>query len=376
MVLLIGNYIPDQQPSMLRFNDMMVDGLAQAGIASLLVRPPAVFGRVRLFGPTAAKWLGYIDKFVLFQWRLLRALRLRPAVVHICDHANAMFAPLCQRAAPALVTCHDMLAVRGAMGEATECPATFTGRFLQRWILRGLRSADAIACVSSTTAADVTKLVCDDNPTPPRVNVVPLGLSFPYAQIRRENAVDRLRGISGLEADKPFVLHVGSNTPRKNRDGVIRIFAKCAHQLSGQLVFAGEALTPDLHAQARSLGIAERLVEVVNAPSEVLEALYNCAHALLFPSRFEGFGWPIIEAQTCGCPVVCSSDGPMTEVAGAGALLHQSSDEEGFARDLLVLQGEERGRWIAAALQNARRFSTEKMIAEYRQVYDSLSAAA
>src|SRR6266705_5399900 len=70
MVLLIGSYLPDQWQSMLRFGQMMLDGLRGCGVAARLIHPPAVFGRIRVFGVTAAKWLGYIDKFVLFRCRL------------------------------------------------------------------------------------------------------------------------------------------------------------------------------------------------------------------------------------------------------------------------------------------------------------------
>ncbi|MFN2542201.1 MAG: glycosyltransferase, partial [Chthoniobacterales bacterium] len=148
MVLLIGSYPPDRWQSMLRFGQMMLDGLRDAGVDARLIQPPVVFGRIRLFGATAAKWLGYIDKFVLFQWQLRRSLAARPAVVHICDHSDATYA----RAAgafPLLITCHDLFAVRGALGENPEHKPGFTGRILQRWILRGLRRADLVACISS-----------------------------------------------------------------------------------------------------------------------------------------------------------------------------------------------------------------------------------
>ena len=186
----------------------------------------------------------------------------------------------------------------------------------------------------------------------------------------------RLRTIADLKYEERFVLHVGSNLRRKNREAVLRIFAKCADALDAQMVFTGDALSNSLRAQARDLQIEHRIVEVANASNEILEALYNRAHALLYPSRFEGFGWPIIEAQACGCPVVCSSSGPMADVAGAGALLHEPDDEEDFAADLLRLADpEERRRWSAKAFENAKRFSAARMISEYRELYRSLAPA-
>jgi glycosyltransferase involved in cell wall biosynthesis len=117
-------------------------------------------------------------------------------------------------------------------------------------------------------------------------------------------------------------------------------------------------------------------VQVREPSSEELEGLFNCAGAFLFPSRFEGFGWPIIEAQACGCPVLCSSTPPMGEIAAGGAMLREPADEEGFAHDLLqLLKPGARDEWSAKALVNAQRFTTARMISDYVTLYRSLAPA-
>ncbi len=367
MVLLIGNYIADQQQSMQRFGAMMLEGLTAEGVAAELIRPEPVFGKIQFAGAFVAKWLAYIDKFILFPRRLrARVRQTRPALVHICDHSNAMYAQHL-RGTPVVVTCHDLLAVRGGLGEETDTPASATGRWLQRWILAGMRRADALACVSQATCDDAEKLVPQGEGRP-TLRVIPLGLSYPYRKLDRAAAQAR------LQMERPYLLHVGSNLRRKNREAILRIFARCQHDWDGQLLFVGEKLNEALNAQARDLGIADRIVQWGNCESEELEVLYNCATALLFPSRFEGFGWPIIEAQACGCPVLCSSAGPMAEIAGAGALVHPPEDEEGFARDLLrLLDPAENAHWSARALENAQRFTTARMITEYRELYRSVA---
>jgi glycosyltransferase involved in cell wall biosynthesis len=373
MVLLIGNYTPDQQQSMQRFNAMMLQGLRAAGIAAELIRPEPLLGNIKLLGKSTAKWFGYIDKYIFFPRKLKRKLAGGSTLVHICDHSNAVYAKKCKRH-KLLITCHDLLAVRGAFGEQTDCPASFTGRILQRWILAGLRRADGITCVSEATADDADRLI-GRGPQRPHISVVHMGLNYPYKKLPIEIARERLRKIPSLNGDRPFALHVGSNLRRKNRDGVLRIFAKCREKWNGRLVFAGDLLNEELMSLARELGIADRVVQLHNPEGQMLEALYNCATALVYPSRFEGFGWPIIEAQACGCPVICTNSGPMPQAAGDAGFFHEVEDEEGFATDLLRLTNpEKRAIWSEGSLRNAERFSTDKMIGQYIDIYRGLGA--
>ncbi len=373
MVLLIGNYRPDQQQSMQRFSTMMLEGLTAAGISAELITPQPLLGTFRLAGSFIAKWLAYVDKFLLFPAQLKRRIARGVSLVHICDHSNAVYVSEC-RGVPVVVTCHDLLAVRGAFGEETDCPASVTGNFLQRWILRSLARANALACVSRATRDDAERLL--RGATGPQLSVVTSGLNYPYRKLPLEESATRLRKLSQLQTSTPFVLSVGSNLKRKNREGVLRIFARSKDRWNGQLVFAGEPMTPELHSLGAQLGVSARVVEVVNPDSSSLEALYNRAVALVYPSRFEGFGWPIAEAQACGCPVICSDRAPMPEVAGDAGLLHAIEDEDAFASDILRLaESAERERWSARSLRNAERFSTERMIAEYVAIYRNLGAA-
>src|SRR3954470_3908223 len=94
MVLLIGNYSADQQQSMQRFGLLMLNGLTSTGVATELISPSAILGRIP--GPGVfKKWLGYIDKYVLFPFLLRRRLATRPDVIHICDHSNAVYVRRC-----------------------------------------------------------------------------------------------------------------------------------------------------------------------------------------------------------------------------------------------------------------------------------------
>ena len=92
---------------------------------------------------------------------------------------------------------------------------------------------------------------------------------------------------------------------------------------------------------------------------------------LLFPSKSEGFRWPILEAQSCGCPVITSDAGPCPEVAGDAGILHDFNDEIGFAQSILSLLNDESRRQsiVAAGLLHAASFSAENMIQSYIHIY-------
>ncbi len=133
----------------------------------------------------------------------------------------------------------------------------------------------------------------------------------------------------------------------------------------------------ELHSLGGELGVSDRIVSIINPESELLEALYSAAVALVYPSRFEGFGWPIIEAQACGCPVICSNRGPLPEVAGDAAMMHDVSDEAAFAGDVLrLLDPAVRDEWSRKSLQNAARYRAEEMISHYIALYRELEARA
>jgi glycosyltransferase involved in cell wall biosynthesis len=372
MVLLIGNFLPDQQQSMQRFAEMMLRELRVLAVPVKLIRPTPCLTRFIQKPSSLAKWAGYFDKFALFP----RQVHASADIVHICDHSNVVYSKYFSRT-PVVVTCHDLIAVRSALGENTDCPVSFAGRILQRAILGGLQRADAIACVSQATAADARRLLGPRAAKVPSIRVIENGLSYEYKPLLAQTARARLAAIPRLALDRPFVIHVGSNLPRKNRAGVLRIFARTKERWNAQLVFAGDRLSDQLAAKATALGIADRIIDVGPASSELLEALYNCAHALLFPSTFEGFGWPIAEAQACGCPVVTTESPPMSEVVGEAGLLRDAKDEEGFAQDLLSLcDAAAREKIRELSLLHAGRFSARKMAEQYLALYRELGAAA
>lgn len=377
VVVLIGNYPLDRQESMLRFRNLIQTRLESSGFLTESIFPQGHLGRMRSKGGVA-KWLGYIDKYILFLPALAlklsglrRKYREHKVVVHICDHSNAVYAGLARRWFPVLVTCHDLLAVRGALGEDTDCPASGFGKLLQSAILRGLGRATAVACVSRATQSDLIRLL--GPAMAERSQVVPLALNYSYRALSREEALD---GLARAGINLPFhgyVLHVGSALRRKNREALLLSVARIQDTWPGQIVFAGESLTPEEKALAQSMGLGKRVREISRPDNETLLALYGAAHCFIFMSRFEGFGWPILEAQVSGCPVICSNRTSLPEVAGEGALIHEPDEYAAIAQDIQRLQEPAfRESLITLGHKNARNFSNERMMSAYKKLYDQI----
>jgi glycosyltransferase involved in cell wall biosynthesis len=149
------------------------------------------------------------------------------------------------------------------------------------------------------------------------------------------------------------------------------VFIKIKDQWNGYLVFAGAPLDGEMASLIAQYDISSRVIQVAGFSASTLEALYNGAFALVYLSRFEGFGLPIIEAQACGCPVLCSSDcGPFPEIVGDSAVLRPSKDIDGFAEAILRLEGlSERESLIKKGFQNVEKFSAQRMVNDYARLY-------
>lgn len=364
-VLLVGNYVPDRQYSMLGFCRMLELGLRRAGHAVSVIRPEPRLRRSLSAGQGLAKWLGYVDKFVLFPARLRTAAKSAD-VVHVCDHGYALYTRYLE-GIPNVVTCHDLIAARCALAEFSEMQTRWSGRRYQNMIINGLAQALHIVCDSESTARDVRRLC---NLMPSATSVVHVALNFAYQPVSEAERGIRL-GRLGIGFRDRFILHVGGNTWYKNQSGVVRIFQRlaAAQQACGiALVMVSGGLTASLRRVIGESGLQQRVRVLSEIEPEDLRALYSGATALLFPSLQEGFGWPIIEAQACGCPVFTSNRAPMTEVGGDGAVYIDPENPEQAARTILD-NLPHASRMRAAGFANVRRFSVEKMVAGYVRSY-------
>jgi glycosyltransferase involved in cell wall biosynthesis len=369
-ILLIGNYEPSGQKSMQRFAGLLDRGFRAAGNETRLMRPPIVVGSIPARGKVA-KWLGYADQFIIFPALLKKAAEWAD-IVHICDHSNSLYVKYVQHR-PYVVTCHDMLAIRSALGEINCHRTAWPGRRLQGMILRGIQSAGHtghIACVSHATFSDVLRVA-----GVPRNSVSQIynGLNFPYAPLLAAQARQQIETF-GIQAQQRFIFHVGGNSWYKNRLGVLKIFRALKSRREGQplsLVMAGQSFTPEMRKYVHDAELNPHVVELINPYNQELQCLYSAADLLLFPSLEEGFGWPIIEAQACGCPVATSNRRPMTEVGGVAATYIDPQDIEAAA-SVIAEKVRSRSGPCQASLKNAARFNASEMINRYLELHQNL----
>lgn len=374
-ILLIGNLPEDGQQSMQRFTTLLQTGLAARGHDVAVLTPTLHLGRL---GPRyryggLPKYLGYFDKFVLFPRQLREHVAAtRPNVVHFTDQANAVYGSALG-ARPALATCHDLLQVRAARGEIARQAVGPVGRRFQAWILASLARLPHLACVSNRTREDVLRLT---GLAPDRVSVIPNALNHPYQPVAPATARAQLAGFDPrLLEPAGFLLQVGGGQWYKNRAGLLSLYSELTHLLDPvpALVMVGPPLSPTDAAHAAALGVSPRLSSLTDTTNAQLEALYNLAEGLLFPSWEEGFGWPVAEAQACGCPVFASDRAPMTEVGGRSAIYFDPVDPAGAAR-IIADAWPTRATRRELALTESLRWSPRLMLDAYEALYRRLSS--
>lgn len=367
-ILLVSNYVNDAQESMQRFALLMEKGLMQAGHEVRTLRPQSIVGRIRPSGAGVGKWLGYVDKFGLFPFNLKSALAWAD-VVHICDHSNSFYTGYLQTK-PHIVSCHDLMAIRCSLGEIPRQVTRWTGRRFQRLILNGLRQAQHVVCVSQATTRHLFRIT---RLPEERVSCIYSSLNYSYSRMRRDEAITRIRKLQ-IDLGETFFLHVGGNHWYKNRTGVLRIFSwirKLIPHKNPKMVMVGMPWTDEMRRFVSDNGLNDVTFELPGISDEDLRALYSAAVMLLFPSLDEGFGWPIIEAQACGCPVLTSARAPMDEVGGAAAIYVDPEDPEvAAASAILALDREADLR--QESVRNAARFNITDMIEGYLTVYEKV----
>jgi glycosyltransferase involved in cell wall biosynthesis len=318
-----------------------------------LATPPGVqiFSRRRF--PVRSVWMQMVLPGILRE--------VRPDVVHFTNY----LAPVLTET-PFVVSFHDM--------SLTLLPEAHTlkKRLLTASLVPAVaRRARRILVPSESTRRDVARLLPVD---PDRIRLVPYAASPIYRRLPEGSPVPR-----GLRL--PYFLYVGTVEPRKNLARMLRAFARVSSALPDhQFVIVGQAgwKYAEVLKEARRPELAARVVLSGYVPESELPALYNHATALVYPSVYEGFGLPVVEAMACGTPVLTSDGSSLSEVAGGAALLVDPLREDALAEGLVRLARDPalRADLKSRGLVRAAVFSWERTARETIEVYREVAEEA
>ena len=231
------------------------------------------------------------------------------------------------------------------------------GAFVHLWQRNNaLRNSAAIICISENTKKDLLKLVPEIDPH--KVYVIYNGVSEDYHQTD-----DKIVDYSD------YLLYVGGRISYKNA----RWFAEAIKDTNHKLLFCGAPMTSDERAYYDSMLGTERYLELAHPTNEELNRIYNSVKCLVYPSSYEGFGIPVLEAQRAGCPVIALNTSSIPEVIGETPLLMKELTKEELMSKISLLDNEEtRGKVIDMGLENAKRFTWDNTYVQYRRLYERL----
>ncbi len=273
---------------------------------------------------------------------------------------------------PIVATIHDVSFI-----ERPEFLTWSRARQLRWSVRRTVERAAKIITVSEFSRQGIARAYGLD---PADIVVTPNASQECFRPVNREMA--RRRVAEQLGFHRPFVLNVGDLHPRKNQIGLVRAFRALidAHpDLPHMLLMAGKHtwFAPKVIEEVRRNGLEERVVFTKFVDDEFLPTLYNAADLFVFPSHYEGFGLPAIEAMACGRPVVCSDAAALPEVVDGAAILFPpgSVEEQMRAMRDVLLDRELSSRMEKKSLQRAKYFDWRETARKTLDVYYEVAAA-
>jgi glycosyltransferase involved in cell wall biosynthesis len=279
-------------------------------------------------------------------------------------HATDFVLPPTRPTTRTVLTVHDLSFVRvpGAASPNLK-------RYLDQVVPRSVRRADHVLADSQATKDDLIALY---GAAPEKISVLLSGVNPRFKPTQDETIRARYK-----LGEAPFVLAVGTVQPRKNYERLIQAFANLPPDLSGvHLGIAGGQgwLQGPIYASVEKLGLQHRVHFIGFAADEDLPALYSAARCLAFPSLYEGFGLPILEAMACGTPVLTANVSSLIEVAGQAALLVDPQSVEQIGAGLCRLLTDEalRTDLVARGFAQAKQFTWERAASQLLTLYRRL----
>lgn len=300
------------------------------------------------------------------QFRLLSEVMVNPPdILFIPAHTM----PLIRRASlKTVVTIHDL------GSEFLPQHHQFPQKLYLNWSTKfAVRQADALIAVSEATKRDLVKKLHADSK---KISVIYEGIDKDFYYPRTPEEINKSRSHFGLI--KPYLLFVGTVQPRKNLRFLIEAFA-AAKLKNFDLVIAGKPgwLYEEIYAAPKEFGVEDKVKFVGFVDPQLLPGLYSGAEAFVYPSLFEGFGLPLLEAMACGCPIIANNSSSIPEVVGEAGVLVKPGNMADFVKQLKNLLKSEKQQLELKqkAKEQLKKFDWDKTAQEtvtlFEKVYSS-----
>lgn len=309
------------------------------------------------------------DRALAILWHRLRLplwVELATGAVDIFHSPDFVLPPV--RRAKTLVTVHDLSFIR-----VPECADANLRAYLNRVVPRSVHRADLVLADSQSTKDDLVELLGVESD---RIEVVYPGVEERFRPIKDRTLLDGVRKRYNLPPR--FILGLGTLQPRKNFTRLIQAYSLLiTHYPFLHLVIAGGKgwLYEEIFATVERLGLEEKVVFLGFVADQHLPALYNLADLFVFPSLYEGFGIPPLEAMACGTPVITSDASSLPEVVSEAGPMVEATSVEALTEALKrVLEDNSlRERMMAKGVEQAKKFTWEKAAAKLLSLYEAIS---
>jgi glycosyltransferase involved in cell wall biosynthesis len=365
-VCLLHNYREARQMSMKLYAEKLGDALARLDVDLERVRPWDFLPSRLLRGGLIEKLDSYAGRFLALP-RLAR--KLQADVFHIVDHGQGYLVNSLDPGRT-VVTCHDLILLLLAAGRVRADFNPPLATAVLRRSVTAMSRARRIIAVSEQTKSDLAEFAGVD---PKRVTVVYSGLNYPFRPRPEER--ERIRTRLGLPAG-PLVLQVGQTGFYKNIPGCLRVVQRLRRNfLDVTFVRAGRRMDSVQRELVSTLGLEHAVLELGPVSAETLADVYVACDVLLFPSLYEGFGWPPLEAMASGLPVVCSRAGSLGELVGEAALTAEPEDVIGLADHVGAILSDTglAERLQRSGLDRASEFDWKKTAVRVREIYQQVA---
>ena len=365
-IFLIGNYPLLGTTSMYLYANLLKKIIKNRGHRVEILRSAVVLNKYNFKIKILKKYLGYIDNYIIFGFKLYNKIK-KNDVVHICDQANSILFPFL-KTKNLILTCHDLINVKLLSSKSLK-RLSITGNIYQRLILHFIKKFKKIICVSESTKKDLIKIT---NIKKKNIQVIHNALNQDFQPMKQRK---RKKILNKKKLNFKFFLHVGGNNWYKNKEALVCIFSeflKIEKNKNYKLILAGKKISEELELLIEKLKLKNSIINLVNLNNETICALYSDAEALIFPSITEGFGWPIIEAQACGCPVFTSKFRPMTEI-GKDSAYYFNPNKQIESAKIINSKLKFKNTIIKKGFKNLERFKLSIISKQYLDFYKNLN---